>query len=215
MLFQFEVYQIIAILEFITLLLQVTAFCGLIIFGISRTRNSDTINKSVVFPIVGVINITYFAMYERINYLVYSFSDGAMVYYQIRYALLMGLIPNILSLITVGALFLVLGKRNKENFGKFLMFSGIFWTVFGVIITIFYSIMLSTYTLPSVPDEIFLVSLFLPPFASIFMVTSSVFFLIYTIKVDVKILLFSSICLLGASCVFAANSLYRLIIYLL
>ena len=214
MLFQFDIFDIIYILSVIILFLQVVGFIGLIIVGISQFRNKEGINKPIIFAIIGLIEVLYFSINERIIRIMWGIWGGSITDFILQMQdALRGLIPNIISLITFGALFLFLGIKNKENFGKFLMFSGIFWIVFGIFIITFDSILISTYTPPPIPIELYRFSLFLPSIASIFMITSSIFFMIYAIKVDVKILLFSSICLLLASIVFAGNSFFQLILF--
>jgi len=204
MLFQYDIFDIMLILRFIIVFLQVIGFLGLIIVGSSRIRNSGTINKSMVFIIVGAIEIIYLAINDRIFTLILGLS-GSM-----REAL-NGMIPNIISLITFGSLFLFLGIRNRQNFGKYLMYSGIFWTVFGVISIVPYSIIFLLAIVPAgIPYSLIQLVYVMIPIASIFMVTSSVFFVIYASKLDVKILLISSICLLVASSSFAVLWLLRL-----
>lgn len=204
MLFQYDIFDIMLILRFIRVFLQVIGFLGLIIVGSSRIRNSGTINKSMVFIIVGAIEIIYLAINDRIFTLILGLS-GSM-----REAL-NGMIPNIISLITFGSLFLFLGIRNRQNFGKYLMYSGIFWTVFGVISIVPYSIIFLLAIVPAgIPYSLIQLVYVMIPIASIFMVTSSVFFVIYASKLDVKILLISSICLLVASSSFAVLWLLRL-----
>lgn len=204
MLFQYDIFDIMLILRFIIVFLQVIGFIGLIIVGSSRIRNSGTINKSMVFIIIGAIEIIYLAINDRIFTLILGLS-GSM-----REAL-NGMIPNIISLITFGSLFLFLGIRNRQNFGKYLMYSGIFWTVFGVISIVPYSIIFLLAIVPAgIPYSLIQLVYVMIPIASIFMVTSSVFFVIYASKLDVKILLISSICLLVASSSFAVLWLLRL-----
>ena len=210
MLFQYDIFDIMLILRFIIVFLQVIGFLGLIIVGSSRIRNSGTINKSMVFIIVGAIEIIYLAINDRIFTLILGLSGVYTIEILVVREALNGMIPNIISLITFGSLFLFLGIRNKQNFGKYLMYSGIFWTVFGVISIVPYSIFLLAIVPAGIPYSLIQLVYVVIPIASIFMVTSSVFFVIYASKLDVKILLISSICLLVASSSFAVLWLLRL-----
>jgi hypothetical protein len=210
MLFQYDIFDIMLILRFIIVFLQVIGFLGLIIVGSSRIRNSGTINKSMVFIIVGAIEIIYLAINDRIFTLILGLSGVYTIEILVVREALNGMIPNIISLITFGSLFLFLGIRNRQNFGKYLMYSGIFWTVFGVISIVPYSIFLLAIVPAGIPYSLIQLVYVMMPVASIFMVTSSVFFVIYASKLDVKILLISSICLLVASSSFAVLWLLRL-----
>jgi len=210
MLFQYDIFDIMLILRFIIVFLQAIGFLGLIIVGSSRIRNSGTINKSMVFIIVGAIEIIYLAINDRIFTLILGLSGVYTIEILVVREALNGMIPNIISLITFGSLFLFLGIRNRQNFGKYLMYSGIFWTVFGVISIVPYSIFLLAIVPAGIPYSLIQLVYVMMPIASIFMVTSSVFFVIYASKLDVKILLISSICLLVASSSFAVLWLLRL-----
>lgn len=210
MLFQYDIFDIMLILRFIRVFLQVIGFLGLIIVGSSRIRNSGTINKSMVFIIVGAIEIIYLAINDRIFTLILGLSGVYTIEILVVREALNGMIPNIISLITFGSLFLFLGIRKRQNFGKYLMYSGIFWTVFGVISIVTYSIFLLAIVPAGIPYSLIQLVYVMMPIASIFMVTSSVFFVIYASKLDVKILLISSICLLVASSSFAVLWLLRL-----
>ena len=210
MLFQYDIFDIMLILRFIIVILQVIGLLGLIIVGSSRIRNSGTINKAMVFIIVGAIEIIYLAINDRIFTLILGLSGVYTIEILVVREVLNGMIPNIISLITFGSLFLFLGIRNRQNFGKYLMYSGIFWTVFGVISIVPYSIFLLAIVPAGIPYSLIQLVYVMMPIASIFMVTSSVFFVIYASKLDVKILLISSICLLVASSSFAVLWLLRL-----
>jgi hypothetical protein len=191
-------------LRFLVVTLQVTGAIGLIIVGSSRIRKNDTINNSVVFTIVGFIVALLLVINERTFSLIAGLV-GPTFYdflYPIFHLVLFEMIPNLVLLSTFGILLLFLGMKNKQNFGKFLMFSGIFWIVFGGFSLAVNSITLLQdlhYPVPfTYTSYISLISI-----ASAFTIISSVFFLIYAIKIKVKLLLFSSIVLLVASSLYA------------
>ena len=215
MLFQYDIFDIMFILRFVIVLFQVTGFLGLIIVGSSRIRNTGTINKSVVFTIVGVIEIIYLVINECIFRLILVMTGHYTLQILMVQDALNGLIPNIISLVTFGSLFLILGIRNRQNFGKYLKYSGIFGIVFGVISIVANNILFLGYVPYPIPFSFILLGYIITPIASIFMVTSSVFFVIYASKLDSKILLYSSIFLLVASSLFAVNSLLLLIMVIL
>ena len=101
MLFQFfiyiVIYELMNILRFIMVSLQILGALGLIIVGSSQFRKNRTINKSVVFIIVGVIVIIYLAINERIYFLISELSGE---YISILSYALVYMIPNLISLIT-------------------------------------------------------------------------------------------------------------------
>ncbi|NHJ20485.1 MAG: hypothetical protein EAX91_06065 [Candidatus Lokiarchaeota archaeon] len=197
------------ILSFIIVLFQAIGFLGLILVGSSRFRKESTINKSVILIIVGAVEIIYLVINQRIYYLIYRIQGFLTLQLLAMQDALYRLVPNIISLITFGALFLYLGISNRRNYGKLLMLSAIFRIVCGIILIIPYSITF----LSNLPYTITLQELQLAyiiiPIASIFMITSSVFFMIYASKIDKKVLFFSSIFLLVASSLFFVNSLVQ------
>jgi hypothetical protein len=121
-----------------------------------------------------------------------------------------GLVPNIISLITFGSLFLYLGFKNKENFGKFLIFSAIFWIVCGIILLVPYSITFMANLPLTITFQAIQIAYILISIALIFRIISSVFFMIYAFKIDVKVLFYSSIFMLVASILFFVNSLVQI-----
>jgi len=215
MLFQYIIIDIMNILHFIIVFLQVTGSISLVIVGTSQTRSNGKINKAILFTIAGFIVAIYLAINERIFYLLWGLSgEMTILIFMVRHVLIY-IIPNVIFLITFGALFLFLGIKNKQNFGKYLRYSGIFWIVFGVIAIAATSILLFTPYFGGFSIQLYLTGLYMIPIASIFMVTASVFFMIYAGKLDIKILLYSSIFLLVASSIFAVNSLLQLIMFYL
>ena len=137
------------ILSFIVVLFQVLGLVGLIVVGTSRIRNINSINKSVVLIIVGAIEVIYLAINERVFSVIFHLVGYYTYEILAMREALYGLVPNIISLITFGALFLYLGLRNRENLGKLLMISAIFWIVYGTILFVPYSIYVISYFTPS------------------------------------------------------------------
>lgn len=216
---QFELYDIVNISRFIAILLQVIGAIGLIIVGSSRIRKNNTINNSVVFAYIGLIEALVLVVNERILDLLTVLGGSVFLDYlrPIFYVVLIQMLPNLVSLTTFGALFLFLGTRNKQNYGKFLMFSGIFWVIFGAISILIYSNyllldILAYYHISNpFPYIYFLIMEFVWAIIPIFTVISSVFFLIYAIKIKVKTLLFCSIIFLVATSLSAVASILELI----
>lgn len=215
MLFQVDIYDIMDILRYIIIFFQVPGSIGLVIAGTSQIRRNDKIIKPILFTIVGVIVTTYLAIEWPIWFIIYRLAHDTEMWVFMVQNLLVEMIPNIISLITFGVLFLLLGIKNKQNHGKRLMYSGIFWIAFAVIVIPANSIILYSYLPGPFSIELLLTALIMPPIASIFMVTASIFFVIYATKLKFKILLCSSLFLLLASSVFTINSLLRLITYFL
>lgn len=127
MLFQADIFDIMRILSLIMVFFQVIGFSGLIIVGSSRIRNSGTINKAVIFTIVGVVEILYLTINQRLFLVIW----GVEGYYTMPLLMLQnalnGMIPNIISLITFGVLFLLLGLKNKQDSGKLWKTFKVFW----------------------------------------------------------------------------------------
>ena len=196
---------------------QVIGLLGLILVGSSRFREDGTINKSVILIIVGSVEIIYLVINERIYYLIQGIMGPITLQLLAMRSALYGLVPNVISLITFGVLFLYLGIKNKENYGKLLMFSAIFRVVCGIILIVPYSIDLLSYLPLSIPNQvehiIFRVGLLIASIASIIMITSSVFFMRYASKINVKLLFYSSIFLFVASILFFVNSLILITYY--
>lgn len=202
------------ILSFIVVLFQVLGLVGLIVVGTSRIRNINSINKSVVLIIVGAIEVIYLAINERVFSVIFHLVGYYTYEILAMREALYGLVPNIISLITFGALFLYLGLRNRENLGKLLMISAIFWIVYGTILFVPYSIYVISYFTP-LTLQVYQFASILILIASIFRIISSVFFMIYAFKIHVKVLLYSSILLVVASVLFFGNSLVLIFIYLI
>ena len=126
MLFLFE---IVNILSFIVVITRVVGAIGLIVVGCSNIRKNGMTRNSMVFLIIGFMIAIYFVINERILNLMAAFGGPSFYEYlwPIFYQLLYQIIPNLILLSTFGGLFLFLGIKNKQNYGKFLLFSSISW----------------------------------------------------------------------------------------
>jgi hypothetical protein len=211
MLFQLDISDIVNILYFTVVVLQVVGSIGLVIVGVSQNRNSGKINMPIIFTIDGIIIILYFALNERLSMVLSGISGYTTLYFMIR-SVLYYLIPNIISLFTFGVSFTILGIKNKQNFGKFLRYSGLFWIVFGTLAIVANSILLLAYIPFLFTFPLALTVSILNPIASIFGITASIFFLIYASRLEEKILLTSSILLLLYSISFSAYYIVMIII---
>lgn len=214
MLFQLDIFDVINILRVTPVILLVASSIGLIIVGVSQIRNEDKFNTSLILIIDGIIIILYFVINERLSMVLLGVSGYTILYLMIQYTLYY-LIPNIIVLITLGISFLILGIKNKQNFGKFLIYSGIFWIIFCSIAIVANSIYLLSYLPGPFGIPLLLTVLILPIIASIFAIIAGVFFIIYASKLDMKILLVSSILLLLYSIAFSSYSIVILINYLI
>jgi hypothetical protein len=215
MLFQLDLVDVIYSLRFINVIFLVAGSIGLVIVGVSQLRNEGIMNMPFILIIDGIIIILYFSLNERLSMVLLGISGHYTILYFMIQDALYYLIPNIILLFTFGVSFIILGIRNKQNFGKFLMYSGIFWIVFGTMAIIADSIELLSW-LPGLGPSflIILIPLLTLIIASIFAITAGVFFIIYASKRDLKILLTSSILLLLYSISFSAYYIIALINYL-
>jgi hypothetical protein len=135
----------------------------------------------------------------RIYYLV----DEIIGVGSVEYIIIMSIIPTIISIITFGVLIIVLGKLNIENFGKYLLISGIFWTIYSVNLLIINLRSIFPFPVPfSLIAHNILVLIMLA-----FMIGARILFVIYTAKIDNVVFLASSIALLISSTTYVILSL--------
>ena len=145
---------------------------------------------NLIFGLQGVYTLELLAIQDALNYLV----------------------PNIISMMTFGGLFLYLGIRNKQNFGRLLVLSAICRIIGGIILIFPYNITsLANLSLPITLQDLQLAYMIIP-IASISVIISYIFLLRYTLKINVKLLFYASILLLVASSLFFVKSIIQFII---
>ncbi|MFX0025643.1 MAG: hypothetical protein ACFE8M_04450 [Candidatus Hermodarchaeota archaeon] len=206
----FQLYEIRNLLDVVISFLLVSGYLFIVIAGALNLRREEKLNGSKFFIIIGAVETVYELIKWRSSSLVYMYMEsiqGMRIAYAIQW-----IIPNIISIITFGILIIILGKRNKENFGKSLLLSGIFWIVFAVILLI-RNILFGGFF----PLNITIITTFVIIGAIViaFMVVSRIFLLLYASKINEKYLLASSIILLIASMVFIGYTIVDLLAFYL
>ena len=167
-----------------------SGFVVVIIGGAIYLKREGMVKKSILFVIIGAVEVIYPLIATRIYYLVAEIIGfGYDQYYFIVYT-----IPIIISINTFGILIIVLGKLNSENSGIFLLISGIFWTIYAAMTLI---LNLRTFVPFPILDFVIWTTLSLVSFA--FMITARILFVIYSVKIGEKVFLVSSIFLLISS----------------
>lgn len=204
----FQLYEIRDLLNVVVSFLLVSGYLFIVIAGALNLRREEKLNSSKFFIIIGAVETVYELIKWRLWPLVYRFMGTTIQSMRIVYAI-QWIIPNIISIITFGILIIILGKRNKENFGKSLLLSGIFWIVFAGILLI-RNILFGGFF----PLNITIITTFVIIGAIViaFMVVSRIFLLLYASKINEKYLLVSSIILLIASMAFIGYTIVDLLI---
>ena len=190
------------LIDLMNLIIPFSLFSGYLLVVIGGTMNlkrKEKVEKSILFIIIGAAGI----IYEVITRQIYNFVDEIIGLGFDEYYTIMFIIPNIISIITFGVLIIVLGKLNSENSGKYLLISGIFWTIYAVILLIinFGSIFPFPVPLGKLAYDILALIIFA------FMIGARILFVIYTAKIDNVVFLVSSIALLISSTTYAILSL--------
>ena len=207
----FQLYEIRDLLDVVISFLLVSGYLFIVIAGALNLRREEKLNGSKFFIIIGAVETVYELIKWRSSSLVYRFMEYTIQSMRIVHAI-MWIIPMIISIITFGILIIILGKRNKENFGKSLLLSGIFWIVFAVILLIRNILFWGLF-----PLNITIITTFVIIGAIViaFMVVSRIFLLLYASKINEKYLLASSIILLIASMVFIGYTIVDLLAFYL
>ena len=209
MLFQFS--ELSSLLNVILTILLISGYLFIVITGAINLGREEKLKFPIFFIIIGSVEIIYEYMRWRIWPLVYMIMGSTILSSRIVHAI-MYIIPSIISIITFGVMILLLGKKNKENFGKNLFLSGIFWIIYSAIILIYY---IFGWGFFSVPFIIYIAFDIVVLIIIAFMIVSRIFLLLYAIRINERYLLASSIILLNASVVFIFYSIVNLIIVIL
>jgi len=204
----FQPYEIRNLLDVVISFLLVSGYLFIVIAGALNLRREEKLNGSKFFIIIGAVETVYELIKWRLWPLVYMFMGSTIQSMRLVHAI-MWIIPNIISIITFGILVIILGKKNKENFGKNLLLSGTFWIVFAGFLLI-RSILFGGFF----PLNITIITTFyiMGVIIIAFMVVSRIFLLLYASKINEKYLLASSIILLIASMVFIGYTIVDLLI---
>ena len=190
------------LIDLMNLIIPLFLFSGYLLVVIGGTMNlkrKEKVEKSILFIIIGAAGI----IYEFIKWPIHNLVDEIIGVGFDEYYTIIVIIPIIISIITFGVLMIVLGKLNSENFGKYLLISGIFWTIYAVILLIIN--LGSIFPFPVPLGKLAYDILALIIFA--FMIGARILFVIYTAKIDNVVFLVSSIALLISSATYVIFSL--------
>ncbi|MFW9784636.1 MAG: hypothetical protein ACFFFB_20310 [Candidatus Heimdallarchaeota archaeon] len=192
----FQLVEINSILFFILTLLLILGYLFLVITGAINLKREENLKAPLFLIIIGAVEIVY----ELLKWQLYNYLPFLMGYtmlsYRITYSI-MRIVPYVISIITFGVLIIILAKRNKENFGKKLLLSGIFWIIYAATLLI-----INIYGLFPVTPTVIVIFINLSLIVIAFMVASRIFLLLYSIKMNEKNLLVASILFITASTVF-------------
>ncbi|MFX0025644.1 MAG: hypothetical protein ACFE8M_04455 [Candidatus Hermodarchaeota archaeon] len=186
MLFQAALILYTNFLDLIISALSIAAYLLLIISSIKLKKNGDRIKNSNIFGIIGILEILSIFIIKNLNQFFQSipYLPLTLSYLFAFYFIVM--VPAIISLNTFGILFIILGRKNKENHGKKLVIAGILWTIFQLIFIFLFQIL-----------YIFIGNI-IPFFAMALLIVGRIFFVIYAFKAGERYLKCSAIILLNA-----------------
>lgn len=201
----FQLDEIRIFLFVIVGFLKILGYVFIVIFGAFNFKREEKVRGSIFFVIIGALEIIYELLEWRLYGLIPVIMDYSVLSYWISYAI-MYIIPYIISLTTFGILIIILGKRNKENYGKSLLLSGIFWIIYSsiLLITNIYGLFKSIVLIRQIVLIIVIA----------FAVVSMTFFVLYSSKIKEKKLLIASVILLTASIIFIFYTIIE-ILYLI
>ncbi|MFX0148850.1 MAG: hypothetical protein ACFE8E_14015 [Candidatus Hodarchaeota archaeon] len=193
----FQLIQIRSILDVILSSLLISGYFFIVIAGVINLKREEKLKSSIFFTIIGAVEILYeFLKWRLYNSIIVIFSEPNLLIVQLNYAILW-IIPYIISILTFGVLTIILAKRNKENSGKRLLLSGIFWIIPTSILLV-----INIYGFFPVAQPVAVIFGNISIFVTLFMVVSRIFLLLYSVRIKEKNLLIASIFLMIASIVF-------------
>jgi hypothetical protein len=138
---------------------------------------------SYLFKMVSVIGII--ALLVRVFLSVVYFTDGVVYFI---YFVVITLIFAAIGIILFGIVFIWIGYKNQNNFGRYIAISGLFYIVFissNTIVYLFYLLILKTF----VSIEFYIIRVIL----SFLHLLSCVFFLFFAFKINEKNLKISAV----------------------
>jgi len=195
----FQLVEIRNILDVTLSTLLILGYLFIAIAGAFNLKREEKLNGSKFFIIIGAVEIIYEILKFRLYFLILTIMGYTILSMNMTYVI-WNIIPFIISITTFGIFIIILGKKNKENFGKKLLLSGIFWIVYSVIILIKNMILLPFPLFP-IPPIVVITFEIVAVILITFMVLSRIFLLLYASKISERYLLISSIILLTASIV--------------
>jgi hypothetical protein len=113
-------------------IIQLSAFIILIIAGFNIKKRNEAINKPSLFLISGIIGTIWFVVSFLIPaYMFTAPPTPAELQYTYIYSLVWhSLVPSIILIGIFGIISIILGLKNRENEGLWLMLSGILFITF-------------------------------------------------------------------------------------
>ncbi|MFX1353289.1 MAG: hypothetical protein ACFFGP_04945 [Promethearchaeota archaeon] len=189
--------------------LLILGYLFIAIAGAFNLKREEKLNGSIFLIIIGAVEILYEILKFRLYNMILTVMGYTLESMSITYTI-WNIIPYIISIFTFGILIIILGKKNKENFGKTLLLSGIFWIVYSVMILI-KNIVIFPFSLLPIPPIVVITFQIVAVVFITFMVLSRIFLMLYGSKISERYLFGSSIILLIASTVLIIYSILGLI----
>ena len=193
MLFQLSLSDSLYLINIALIFLTIIGDIFIVIAGAFNLKREEKVNSSIFFLIIGAVEIVnVFLNWQLYDIAHMIFEDLPVLLYIIGV-----IIPSIISINTFGVLLIILGKQNREKYGKFLIVSGILWLVY---ITVRLSLFIGSLSLLFLFIN-GLILMIMVIFIPILLIVSRIFLLLYSFKIKERILLTASIFLLNGSLV--------------
>ena len=193
MLFQLSLSDSLYLINIALIFLTLIGNIFIVIAGAFNLKREEKVNSSIFFLIIGAVEIVnVFLNWQLYDIAHMIFEDLPALLYIIGV-----IIPSIISINTFGVLLIILGKQNREKYGKFLIVSGILWLIY---ITVRLNLFISSLSLLFLLLN-GLILMIMVIFIPILLIVSRIFLLLYSFKINERILLTASIFLLNGSLV--------------
>ncbi len=176
-------FYIPPIAYFLIVAIQIIAYTFLFFGGKSLQKTRDNFFYSYLFKIISVIGII--ALVIRVILSIVYFTNGIVFFI---YFIVMTLIFAAIGIVLLGIIFIWIGYKNKNSFGRYIVISGVFYIAFmssNTIVYFFYLLILRSFDL----IELY----FIRAFLSFLYLFSCVSFLFFAFKINKKNLKISTI----------------------
>ena len=130
MLFQLALVLYVNILDLIISGLSIAAYLLLIISSFKLQENHERVKNTNIFAIIGILEFLSIFIMKNLNQFLQSIPGLPLNLSPLFIICFVIIIPAGISLTTFGILFIILGRKNKENDGKKLIIAGILWIIF-------------------------------------------------------------------------------------
>ena len=191
---------------FLIVAIQIIAYIFLFFGGKSLQKTRDDFYYSYLFKTVSVIGIITQVM--RVILSIVYFTDGIVYFF---YVVIITLIFTTIGIVLFGIVFIWIGYKNKNYFGRYIVISGVFYIAYissNTIFYFFYLLIMKSFVL----IEFYIIRAFL----SFLYLLSCVYFLLFAFKINEKNLKISTVIFLILSInstLSAFVSIYYLIAY--